>query len=69
VGGAITHFRRRPLESRNTGEATGTRKEARGCAATVGIGQSESPTPVVTEAVGTGKRQDSLGKELPRSAS
>jgi hypothetical protein len=25
--------------------------------------------PVVTEAVGTGKRQDSLGKELPRSAS
>jgi hypothetical protein len=48
-------------------KATGTRKAARGCAATVGFGRANLLTPVAsTWAVGTGKRQRSLGKELPR---
>jgi hypothetical protein len=53
VGGAMTRFRCRSLEFSRRREATGTRKAARGCAATVGFRQSELPTPVVAEAVGT----------------
>jgi hypothetical protein len=64
VGGAITHFRSRSLR-----EASDTRKEARGYAATVGFRRASCLAPVAsTKAVGTDERQHSLRKELPRSS-
>ena len=53
--GTDKYGRHRPLGSSRTGKATGARKKARGCAATVGVRQSES--------------ENSLRKELPRPAS
>jgi hypothetical protein len=64
VGGAITQSRHRSLACPRNGKATGARKKARGCAATVGFRQNESPTPVAQVpargcgAVGTGQRRE-----------